>query len=89
MTFYRRKKDDIAQAMLEFTFSMAIAVLLLIGLIQVAIWSGKDMAERRQAHEKYLTGDAVGWEQTNPMFYTSSPISAAVSSNIFGNYLDD
>ena len=83
----KRRKQRAAQAMLEFTFSMVIAVLLLIGMIQAAVWSGKDMAERRQAHERYLTTDVVGWEQTNPMFFTSSPVSAAVSSNIFGNYL--
>ena len=81
------------QATIEFTFTMVIVVLLLFGMIQVAVWSGMDLADRRKAHEDFLTTTSIrqggvkkeiyGKEQTNPTFYYSSPIGAAVSSNIF------
>lgn len=79
------KKKESAQATIEFTFAMVIVVLLLIGMIQVVIWTGKDLADRRQAHETFLIQDAPGWQQTEPIFYHSSPIGAAVTSNLFGN----
>jgi hypothetical protein len=78
-------RPSLGQATIEFTFAMVIAVLLLLGMIQVLVWSGQDLADRRQAHETYLTTDRRGIEQTNPTFYYSSPISATVASNLYGD----
>jgi hypothetical protein len=74
------------QATLEFTFGMAIAALILMGMVQVLVWTGQDLAKRREAHEKILTNaHHHGQIQTQPTFYHSTPIFAAAESNIFGD----
>lgn len=72
------------QATIEFTFAMIATVVLLMGMIQAVIWAGKDLAARRRAHEVYLTDNQLdGWEQTNPTFYRSAAMGAAVRSDIY------
>jgi|GEM_PF-6849181 len=72
-----------AQATLEFSFAMIVVVLLLMGMIQVMVWTGRDLVDRRQEHERTLTTWAFGEDQTDPTFYFSTPIGASVESNIF------
>ena len=79
------RKNGKAQSTMEFTFSMVITILLLMGMIQVMVWSGKDLAMRRQAHERTLTDDRIGYEQVSPDFFYSAPVSATWASNIYGN----
>lgn len=81
----KKKKIRQAQSTMEFTFSMVITILLLMGMIQVMIWAGKDLAMRRQAHERILTDDRIGYEQVTPDFFYSAPVSATWASNIYGN----
>jgi len=73
------------QAMIEFTFGMVVAILLLMGMVQVLVWTGLDLANRRLAHEQHLTRDAHGINQTEPIFYHSSPIFGGAASNVFGD----
>lgn len=68
-----------AQATIEFTFTMVIAVLLTMGMIQVFRWTGKDLAEKRRIHERELRDGNFG-----PIHFPPIGINAAVSSNIFG-----
>lgn len=82
----RRNELNTAQATLEFSFAMVVAVLLLMGMIQVVVWTGQDLANRRQAHESTLTRpEMFGVDQTDPTFYYSTPIGSSAASNVFGN----
>lgn len=74
-----------AQAILEFTFAMMVAVLLLMGMIQVIAWTGKDLAQRRLSHEQTLVNDVDVLEQTREQFHYAEPISSAVRTDIFGD----
>lgn len=78
-SFFKYKE---AQATLEFLFAMIIAIMLLIGMIRVFIWTGKDLADRRKAHENFLMIDVHGRDQTKPDFYYSSPIGATFDSSL-------
>ncbi|MDP2652468.1 MAG: hypothetical protein Q8Q08_00375 [Candidatus Omnitrophota bacterium] len=69
--------------MLEFSFCMIATVILLLGMIKIFVWCGKDLVARRKAHENVLRqGTPVG---IRPVFYYSTRMGAAVDSNIFGN----
>ncbi|MFP4473615.1 MAG: hypothetical protein ACLFPX_07130 [Candidatus Omnitrophota bacterium] len=72
-----------AQTSLEFAFAMIVAALLLLGMIKVMLWVGKDLVARRTAHESVLTGTGSPVTQVRPTFYYSTPIDAAKDSNIF------
>lgn len=87
MVFQKDMKSGYpGQATLEFTFGMAVAALILMGMVQVLVWTGQDLAKRRQAHEEILTNsDHHGLIQTQPTFYHSTPIFAVAESNIFGD----
>ena len=76
----------LAQATIEFTFSMVIATLLLLGMVHVLVWSGQDLVDRRHAHETFLPDDTQsGVDQTRPTLFYASPIAATVTSNLFGS----
>ncbi len=74
-----------AQATIEFVFGMIGALLLLMGMIQVAVWSGRDLVARRKAHEDLIISNIDGIRQMNPNFYYSTPMFASVESNVFGD----
>ena len=80
-----QRDDHFGQTMIEFSFCMIVAMVLLYGLIKVFVWSGKDLALRRQTHESVLTDPtATPAEQIRPVFYYSTRFNAAVKSNIYG-----
>ena len=78
---------------MEFTFTMIVVALLLMGMLQIFVWQSNDMARRRQAHEDVLTltgprtdlGAAAPLEQIRPTFYGVADLEATVASNIY-NY---
>jgi hypothetical protein len=79
------------QSTIEFTFTMVMTVLLVVGMIKVFLWTGRDMFQRRQAHEAVLT-QSIGYDseealiQINPTFFgVANMEDAAVPSNIFGD----
>lgn len=70
--------------MIEFTFAMIIALLMLWTTIMLFRWTGIDFARRMQSHEDSLSNmDGMIWEyqnietspakQINPIFY-SNPV---------------
>ena len=69
---------------------MLVVVLLIIGMVKVFAWTGRDLLERRQAHEAQLTvpvseDSGVSLVQTRPFFFDIAPINAAVESNMWGS----
>ncbi|MEW5894924.1 MAG: hypothetical protein AB1650_04090 [Candidatus Omnitrophota bacterium] len=84
--FKKIKSKRNAQATMEFTFAMLVVVLLLIGMIQVMVWTGEDLANRRQAYEESMIRNLPGWQQADDEpYYYSTPVASAVPSNIFGD----
>ena len=53
----KKTKIKKGQVILEFTFCMIIVLLMIYGLVKIVFWSGRDLVERRKAHEKMLTGN--------------------------------
>jgi hypothetical protein len=47
-------KGAAGQMMIEFTFSMIMALIMIYSAVMVLRWSGLDLAERRLAHDKKL-----------------------------------
>lgn len=79
-----------AQVILEFCFSMIALVILIMGMLKVFAWTGKDMVARRLQHEQVLYQPVGGeWDgplkQTAPLFFSASKIDAAVNSSVFGD----
>jgi len=79
------------QAMIEVTFSIVVIVALMLAMIKVFSWVGRDLSSRRGAHEQTLVSPVVGanlidvYRQIRPSFYEGTPIDAAtVNSEIFG-----
>lgn len=72
-----------SQATIEFTFTMVLVVLLLVGMIKVFLWTGNDLSNRWQkVHEQELLNPM---ELLNPPEYIAPlPINAAARSDIFG-----
>lgn len=77
------------QSILEFTFTMIVVALILMGMFQIFVWQSNDMARRRQAHEDILKepftdlGAAAPLKQVRPTFYGVSDLEATVASNIY------
>jgi len=84
MKRHDKNKQHAGQATIEFTFGMIVTVLLLMGMVQVLIWTGQDLAKRRAGHEEHLILDVRGTIQTDPTFYYSTTVAAPVPTNIFG-----
>jgi len=75
-----------AQVLMEFTFSMIVVALLIMGMVKVFTWSGRDLVERRKEHERVLFDSRGGGRnQTRPVFFTVRPIAATVNSSVFGD----
>lgn len=72
------------QAVIEFTFCMIIIFLMIYAIIMVLRWTGRDLADRRAAHEGLLRTSAATEVngpygpsmQINPYFYTPVGIKA-------------
>ena len=85
----QRKKFP-GQVTIEFTFTMILTVLLILGIVKIFMWAGTDLAHRRQAHETLLLQTVDGastapLRQIRPHFFDSAEIKTAVNSNIFGD----
>ncbi len=77
------------QVTIEFTVTMVFTVLLILGMIRIFAWTGRELVERRKAHELILTQPICGssscpLSQIRPTFFRGASFNAAVSSNIFG-----
>ncbi|MCK5580880.1 MAG: hypothetical protein KAJ18_06365 [Candidatus Omnitrophica bacterium] len=82
-------KRSQGQSTIEFTFSMICVTLLIVGMIKIFTWTGRDLVERRQQHDAVLTeavcsaSDCV-LRQVRPMFFTEVDLNIGIASNIFG-----
>lgn len=87
----RKKRIRNGQATLEFTLVMAAVVLLILALARVFTWTGRDMAQRRKAHDDILMEDCGSdpggcpLRQLRDVFFVSNRIEATASSNLFGD----
>lgn len=90
MRGFRRR----GQSTVEFTASMVFVLILMVGMIKVFTWTGRDHIKRRFAHEKVLLEDiattcgersACVLRQIRPQFYDTTDIRAVVTTNIYGN----
>ena len=85
-----QKQKEHAQTTIEFTFSIICVCLLLIGMIKVFVWTGKDLISRRQQDKAVLIESVCSnnsnciYRQIRPLFFTSANIEATVNSHIFG-----
>lgn len=75
----------LGQVTLEFTFALIVIVLLVLGMIRVFQWGGKDLYQRRLAHETLLESNVPPLNQLEPYFYSSTTFNAAKPSNVFGD----
>ena len=76
---------SVGQTMIEFSFCMIVVVVLLLGMIKVFVWSGKDLIGRRVAHETILANeDLTPDRQIRPVFYYATRFDAVVDSNVYG-----
>ncbi len=64
------------QVIIEFTFCMIIILLMIYGVAQIFIWSGRDLAERNQTHTYYLERNVSPTRQIHPYFYTPGGMDA-------------
>jgi len=93
MTRISKKYIEIGQVTLEYMVCMIAAVLLLVGMIQAASWTGRELVDRRQTHEAVLVtpighDQAKPLEQIRPLFFKGTEFGgSSVASNVFGNFL--
>lgn len=64
------------QAILEFTFCMLVVMLMVFGVIQIFRWSGRDLVERRRAHEAVLINGTAPLPQLDTYFYAPKEFQA-------------
>ena len=83
--FGEKSRGDLAQAIVEFTFSMVVVVLLMMAMTQLIVWSSQELVERRKAHEKTLTSWNPILKQTKPDFFFTTSMNTSVPSDIFGD----
>lgn len=57
-------KKKVGQVMIEFTFSMIIAFLMIYSLTKIFEWSGREFTDKRLQHDQVL-------RSTNNRSYTS------------------
>ena len=65
-----------AQVILEFAFCMIVVLLIIFGIMKVFQWTGRDLAERRIAHDGVLTGGGTPLDQIDPYFYAPVDMNA-------------
>lgn len=71
-----RPRGAQGQVVIEFTFCLIIVLLMIYGVTKVFFWAGRDLVERRKAHDALLTADAAPPQQINPDFYTPVKMNA-------------
>ena len=64
------------QVVIEFTFCLVIVLLMIYGVTKVFFWAGRDLVERRKAHDELLISDASPLQQIAPDFYTPVEMNA-------------
>ena len=64
-----RRGRKLGQVVIEFTFCLIIVLLMIYGVTKVFIWAGRDLVERRKAHDEILTSDVSPRQQITPDFY--------------------
>ena len=89
---YQGRKVNLfsGQVILEFTFCMAIVLLMIFATMMIFRWAGLDLAERRRAHDNslmtfYPDGDPARrslirsygpYQQLDPYFYDPQKMNA-------------
>jgi len=76
-----QRRQSSGQVILEFTFCMIVVLLMIFGVAKVFFWTGKDLADRRKAHDDVLYGGGGPQTQIAPSFYTSSKMNAIWRGN--------
>ena len=70
-------RNNRAQSIIEFTFTMVAMMLLFFGLVRVFRWAGMDLADRRYQHDaSFHNWSLKPEEQLNPNFYKTRKIDA-------------
>jgi hypothetical protein len=85
-----KKRRFFGQVTMEFTFGMVGAVFLLVGMIRVFAWIGKDLIARQDAHQASFNAGTCGntscpLSQLQPTFFSASEMEATINSNVFGD----
>ena len=71
-----RRGRKLGQVVIEFTFCLIIVLLMIYGVTKVFFWAGRDLVERRKAHDALLTSDVTPPQQIAPDFYTPVKMNA-------------
>ena len=69
------------QVILEFTFCMIVVLLMIFGVMKVFHWAGKDIVERRIAHDDLLFSEVSPRDQIDPYFYAPVKMNAIWEGN--------
>jgi hypothetical protein len=83
-------KGVVAQVYLEVIFGFMVGMLLLMAMIRVFQWAGKDLVKRREANDALLT-TPVGSEaagplgQIRPVFYYAADMNATFNGAFLGD----
>ena len=77
-SFRQTHPKQIGQVLLEFTFCMAVVLIMIFSLAMILRWAGTDFARRRIVHEETLvqgtvaqghTDSLIPQRQLDPYFY--------------------
>jgi len=83
------------QVAIEYMICMMLAVVLMIGLIEVSSWTGRELTEQTKAYQSSLL-TSVGHDQQDvlkqiePRFYSGVAAEfegIPIASNVFGDLL--
>ena len=81
------RRPAAGQTMVEFSVCMVAVIILMLGLIRVFVWTGKDLVDRRIAHESVLKQSGFTAQGTpagiRPIFYYSTHVNAAVGGDLY------
>ena len=85
-SFRQTHRKQIGQVLLEFTFCMAVVLIIIFSLAMILRWAGTDFARRRIAHDETLLqgGGAqdrmndglIPQRQLDPYFYRPARMNA-------------
>jgi hypothetical protein len=74
MKLILNNENKSGQVMLEFTFAMIVIMLMMYSMMMIFRWTGKDMADRRIAHEDALFQNVQRpWSYKVDKVYQNSP----------------
>jgi hypothetical protein len=71
-----RRRGAPGQVIIEFTFCLIIVLLMIYGVTKVFFWAGRDLVERRKAHDELLISGGSPPQQIAPDFYTPVKMNA-------------